>query len=102
VKLLQRATITPSDSPYDQDEYTNAKVVKNGSVVSITVPNPDARRPGMRLDRVFDATWTDKGPLEVVITGRSEYLTAMGADAEGQQITILAQGGPGENCRSWA
>lgn len=98
MKLLQNADIRFSQPYLDQDEYANVRIVKNGSRVVLTHQS-DAKRPAERLDRLFAASWEDKGNKSVVITGRSEFLEKMGVPTEEQQVTIVAKGGDCETCR---
>lgn len=99
MKLLQNADVRFADAYLDEDEYHGARIVKNGSKVTITVP--EEGRPNRRLDRLFAATWTEKGNKEVVITGRSEYLRDVinENDPEDQMVTIIAKGFECDNCR---
>lgn len=86
-----RVTFLP-DAAYlgEVDNPMTATVFFSGSAGVVNVGSD-------RVDRLVDATLTDKGD-KVLIEGRSELLEQMGLHPDDQKVSVEIVGGKCENC----
>lgn len=102
MKRYVKARVTLQDDysklmPGTSRKTLTANVFINGSAATINTRPEEEGGADVRFDRITDVVVTEKGD-EVEVSGRSEYLTAMGLVPEDQKVSILIKGGKCANC----